>query len=98
MRSARSPACAGSRRDWHAVFVGDGDVLPDMQQLAQELGLVRRVEFTGLVDASDVVRILASADVCLSPEPSNPLNDVSTMIKVAEYMAMGETDRLLRAD
>jgi glycosyltransferase involved in cell wall biosynthesis len=26
--------------------------------------------------------------VCLAPEPSNPLNDVSTMIKVAEYMAM----------
>jgi glycosyltransferase involved in cell wall biosynthesis len=26
--------------------------------------------------------------VCLSPDPHNPLNDVSTMNKVMEYMAM----------
>jgi glycosyltransferase involved in cell wall biosynthesis len=32
--------------------------------------------------------VLASADVCLAPEPKNPLNDASTMIKIAEYMAM----------
>jgi glycosyltransferase involved in cell wall biosynthesis len=25
--------------------------------------------------------------VCLAPEPYSPLNDVSTMIKIAEYMA-----------
>jgi glycosyltransferase involved in cell wall biosynthesis len=28
--------------------------------------------------------------VCLSPDPKNPLNDVSTMNKVMEYMAMGK--------
>jgi glycosyltransferase involved in cell wall biosynthesis len=59
-----------------------------MQQLAHTLGLDDVVEFTGLVSTAEVVRALASADVCLSPEPSNPLNDVSTMIKVGEYMAM----------
>ena len=32
---------------------------------------------------------LSTADVCLSPDPHNPLNDVSTMNKVLEYMAMG---------
>jgi Glycosyltransferase len=36
-----------------------------------------------------VVRYLSTADVCLSPDPRNPLNDVSTMNKVMEYMAMG---------
>src|SRR5262249_13233041 len=36
-----------------------------------------------------VVEIIASCDVCLSPEPRNPLNDNSTLIKVAEYMAVG---------
>lgn len=35
-----------------------------------------------------VQRCLSSADVCLSPDPKNPLNDVSTMNKVVEYMAM----------
>ena len=32
---------------------------------------------------------LSTADVCLSPDPRNPLNDVSSMNKVVEYMAMG---------
>ena len=35
------------------------------------------------------MRYLSTADVCLSPDPRNPLNDVSTMNKVLEYMAMG---------
>jgi glycosyltransferase involved in cell wall biosynthesis len=29
-------------------------------------------------------------DICLDPNPSNPLNDVSTWIKVMEYMALGK--------
>jgi len=76
------------REDWHAVFVGDGDALPAMRRLSIDLALFENVDFTGIKSQDEVVRILASADVCLSPEPSNPLNDVSTMIKVAEYMAM----------
>ena len=38
----------------------------------------------------DVVRrVLSSSDVCLAPDPRGPLNDVSTMVKLSEYMAMG---------
>ena len=47
------------------------------------------VEFTGRVPDEFVQRCLSTADVCLSPDPLNPLNDVSTMNKVVEYMAMG---------
>ncbi len=32
-------------------------------------------------------RILSTADVGLSPDPKNPLNDLSTMNKSMEYMA-----------
>jgi glycosyltransferase involved in cell wall biosynthesis len=35
-----------------------------------------------------VQRYLSTADVCLAPDPKNPLNDVSTMNKIVEYMAM----------
>jgi glycosyltransferase involved in cell wall biosynthesis len=76
------------RTDWHAVFVGGGDVLDAMRLQARELGLANDVTFTGLVEQERVVRVLSTADVCLSPEPASPLNDVSTMMKVAEYMAM----------
>jgi glycosyltransferase involved in cell wall biosynthesis len=77
------------RDDWHAVFVGDGDMLERVRELARRLGIADAVEFTGFLHEADGVRrVLASADVCLAPEPKNPLNDVSTMIKIAEYMAM----------
>lgn len=76
------------RSDWHAVIAGSGDALPDMRALASTLGLDDVVEFVGLVDPDRVVEILAAADVCLAPEPSSPLNDASTMIKVGEYLAM----------
>lgn len=76
------------RDDWHAVFVGAGDTFDDMVVLAKELGLDEVVEFTGRIPDEDLVRYLSSADVCLSPDPHNPLNDVSTMNKVMEYMAM----------
>ncbi len=77
------------RTDWHAVFVGAGDTFDAMVRLSRRLGLARQVEFTGRVPDADLVRYLSTADVCLSPDPRNPLNDVSTMNKVLEYMVMG---------
>ncbi|GII02355.1 glycosyltransferase family 4 protein [Planobispora takensis] len=76
------------RTDWHAVFVGGGDTFEAMVALSRELGLADRVEFTGRIPDADLLRYLSTADVCLSPDPLNPLNDVSTMNKVMEYMAM----------
>jgi len=78
------------RTDWHAVFVGAGDTFDEMVALADTLGLADQVEFTGRIPDADLVRYLSTADVCLSPDPKNPLNDVSTMNKVMEYMAMGK--------
>ncbi|MER6459623.1 glycosyltransferase family 4 protein [Streptomyces sp. NPDC001288] len=77
------------RTDWHAVFVGSGDAFDAMVELSRRLGLGDQVQFTGRIPDADLVRYLSTADVCLSPDPRNPLNDVSTMNKVLEYMAMG---------
>jgi glycosyltransferase involved in cell wall biosynthesis len=76
--------------DWHAVFVGAGDSFDEIVALSRELGLSERVTFTGMIsDDRKLLRYLATADVALSPDPRNPLNDVSTMNKVLEYMAVG---------
>ena len=49
------------------------------------------IDFVGFVDSRErLVEILASCDVCISPEPKNRLNEHSTLIKVAEYMAVGK--------
>ncbi|WP_093607698.1 glycosyltransferase family 4 protein [Streptomyces indicus] len=77
------------RTDWHAVFIGGGDTFDAMVNLSRSLGLDDRVEFTGRIPDADLARHLSTADVCLSPDPHNPLNDVSTMNKVLEYMVMG---------
>jgi len=76
------------RDDLHSTFVGGGDAWEDCVALSRELGLEDVVEFTGRVPDDEVRAWLSTADVCLSPDPANPLNDVSSMNKVVEYMAM----------
>ncbi|MGH2898281.1 MAG: glycosyltransferase family 4 protein, partial [Solirubrobacteraceae bacterium] len=77
------------RSDWHAAFVGNGEVLEDMKALARQLGLADNIEFLGWRGDADIRRILSTADICLAPDPPSPLNDVSTMMKIPEYLAMG---------
>jgi glycosyltransferase involved in cell wall biosynthesis len=84
----RALATLADRTDWFALFVGEGDVQPAMKELSRELGLGDRVEFTGRLPDDEVRCILSTADVGLAPDPKNPLNDVSTMNKILEYMAM----------
>jgi glycosyltransferase involved in cell wall biosynthesis/2-polyprenyl-3-methyl-5-hydroxy-6-metoxy-1,4-benzoquinol methylase len=76
------------REDFHCIMMGAGDTFDDQVALAEELGLTDVVEFPGRVSDEFVRRCLSTADVCLAPDPLNPLNDVSTMNKVVEYMAM----------
>jgi glycosyltransferase involved in cell wall biosynthesis len=79
---------AAKRRDWRAIFMGDGDVLAEMRQLSSRLGLEDCVEFMGWVEHDTICRVLSTADVGIAPDPSNPLNDLSSMVKISEYMAM----------
>jgi glycosyltransferase involved in cell wall biosynthesis len=80
---------AEERDDWHAAFLGGGDAFDDVVDLTHRLGLDDRVTFTGMADTPDVRRYLSTACVGIAPDPLNPLNDVSTMNKIMEYMAMG---------
>lgn len=78
------------RKDFYCVAVGSGDSLDGLRELSRELGLDDYVWFTGFIPTTDLMRYLSTADICLDPNPSNPLNDVSTWIKVMEYMALGK--------
>ena len=77
------------RDDIAFTLIGSGDCFGDLVRLRDELGLAGHVEFTGRAPDELVVRIMSTADVGLSPDPKNPLNDVSTMNKTMEYMAFG---------
>ncbi|MQA03033.1 MAG: glycosyltransferase [Streptosporangiales bacterium] len=77
------------RDDVAFTVIGSGDCFDELVALAAELGLTDHLEFTGRAPDGVVAEVLSTADVGLSPDPKNPLNDVSTMNKTMEYMAFG---------
>jgi len=78
------------RVDFYCVLVGSGDSLDELRAQAVDLGIADQIFFTGYVPDEDAMRYLSSADICLDPNPASPLNDVSTWIKIMEYMALGK--------
>jgi glycosyltransferase involved in cell wall biosynthesis len=77
------------REDVSFTFMGAGDCYDEIVALRDTLGLQDYVELPGRVPDETVIDVLSTADVGLSPDPKNPLNDVSTMNKTLEYMAFG---------
>ena len=75
------------RTDIAFTLMGSGDCFEELVALRDELRLADYVELTGRVPDDVVADVLSTADVGLSPDPKNPLNDVSTMNKTLEYMA-----------
>jgi glycosyltransferase involved in cell wall biosynthesis len=75
------------RTDVALTLIGDGDAGPELRKLAVELDLGEHVHFTGRAPDDLVRQLMSTADIGLSPDPKNPLNDVSTMNKTMEYMA-----------
>jgi glycosyltransferase involved in cell wall biosynthesis len=75
------------RDDIAFTVIGSGDCFDELVALRDELKLGDHVEFTGRAPDEQVKKILSTADVGLSPDPKNPLNDVSTMNKTMEYMS-----------
>jgi len=77
------------RTDISFTLIGSGDCFNELVALRDQVELTDFVEFTGRVPDEAVRDILSTADIGLSPDPKNPLNDVSTMNKTMEYMAFG---------
>jgi glycosyltransferase involved in cell wall biosynthesis len=77
------------REDISFTLMGSGDCFEELVCLRDRLGLSGYVELTGRVPDSVVAAVLSTADLGISPDRKNPLNDVSTMNKTMEYMAFG---------
>lgn len=75
------------RHDVSFVFMGGGDCYEQLVSQRDRLGLTEYVEIPGRVPDQTVQEVFSTADLALSPDPKNPLNDVSTMNKTMEYMA-----------
>jgi glycosyltransferase involved in cell wall biosynthesis len=89
LRAAHEVVYTHGRTDVSFTLMGSGDCFDELVALRDELGLAEYVELPGRVPDDFVKEVLSTADVGLSPDPKNPLNDVSTMNKTLEYMAFG---------
>jgi glycosyltransferase involved in cell wall biosynthesis len=68
--------------DLQFVLIGDGPLRPNLERLAQQLGIENRVTFLG--DRRDVPAVLASLDISVMPSASESLSNV-----ILESMAAG---------
>src|SRR4051812_45519856 len=78
------------RRDVHFGLVGGGTSLEELKALAAELEVADYVTFTGRVPDEELLAMLNTADVCVNPDVASEMNDISTMNKVMEYMALAK--------
>lgn len=77
------------RHDIAFTLMGRGDCWWDLVAERDRRDLADHVELPGRVSDAELAAVLSTADLGLSPDPLNPLNDLSTMNKTMEYMAFG---------
>ena len=78
------------RQDVHFTCVGGGPGLAELKKLTQNKHLGEMVTFTGRIPDAELLEVLSTADVCVNPDKPCQMNDLSTMIKIMEYMALGK--------
>jgi glycosyltransferase involved in cell wall biosynthesis len=72
----------------HFEIVGFGPELEHVKANVASRGLDGYFTFHGGRFGSDLVEVLSRCDIGVAPDPKNPMNDISTMNKVMEYMAL----------
>jgi glycosyltransferase involved in cell wall biosynthesis len=76
------------RNDVQWAIIGDGTELMKIKAKCSEMGLENLVDFYGRVDDLKMVEILNTADICVNPDRPTEMNNLSTMNKIMEYMAL----------
>ena len=72
-------------------IVGDGESLPSVKKLSDELKLNPFVKFPGYIhDRETLNEYFCLADICVEPAPDNEANRHSTFIKIMEYMSVSK--------
>jgi glycosyltransferase involved in cell wall biosynthesis len=76
------------RDDAHFGIVGGGPALEEVQAEVRDRGLDRFFTFTGRASDDLLLDMLNTADLCVNPDRATPMNDLSTMNKIMEYMTL----------
>jgi glycosyltransferase involved in cell wall biosynthesis len=76
------------RQDIQFAIVGDGTCFLKMKKLSTEMGINEYIDFYGRVPDDLLIAILNTADICVNPDKPTEMNNLSTMNKIMEYMAL----------
>lgn len=76
------------KQDIHFVIVGFGPHLEDVKRDVEAHELEAHFTFTGPLYEEKLLEALNAIDIGVAPDPKNPMNDISTMNKVMEYMTL----------
>ncbi len=76
------------RQDVQFAIVGGGTDVENLKKLSISMGLEEYVDFYGRVDDETMVDVLNTADICVNPDKPTVMNNLSTMNKIMEYMAL----------
>lgn len=90
VRAAHHIAHVRGRKDIRFAILGEGDSVRGLREMTRSLNLEPFVRFCGWVQGADFHSYLATADVCLSPEPPEDFNQRSSFIKLTDYMSYGK--------
>lgn len=77
------------QKNCNFAILGSGDCWQQLRDMVVEFQLEEHVVMPGWADDTMLSDYLSTADVGLSPDPPNALNELSTMNKTMEYMAFG---------
>ena len=72
------------------TVAGWGSELEAVRSDFASRGLLHRVRLLGRTPHADVLRLIADADICVDPAPCTPFNHGTTMVKISEYLALGQ--------
>jgi glycosyltransferase involved in cell wall biosynthesis len=76
------------RDDVQLAIVGGGTHVEELKKICTQLDLDDFVDFYGRVSDDVLVAVLNTADVCVNPDKPTEMNNLSTMNKIMEYMAL----------
>lgn len=78
------------RTDVQFTLAGSGPEFNRIVERVADLGLTDHVALLGRVSEEVLAALLTTADLCVNPDEWNEMNDISTMNKILEYMALGK--------
>ncbi len=78
------------RDDLHVLVIGFGPELENVRADVAARGLEGFFTFTGPLYGDDLTAALNAVDIGVAPDPKNAMNDISTMNKIMEYMALAK--------